>query len=116
QATPTKTKNQRKQLMIEEVSGSPQSSPGLNTISTSPPAKPKVHSTPEGKRPQTLPNQLLPSFRDTFSLQEKYGIIQQIGRLLGYAQEPAPRHVSLVHDPPRVKKALAIGIHGYFPA
>ncbi|PIG87160.1 hypothetical protein AARAC_008548 [Aspergillus arachidicola] len=63
-----------------------------------------------------LPNQVLPRFRDTFGLQEKPSLFQTIGRFLHYNKEPDNRHVYMIKDPPPIKRALAIGIHGYFPA
>ncbi|OGM41520.1 hypothetical protein ABOM_008890 [Aspergillus bombycis] len=63
-----------------------------------------------------LPNQVLPRFRDTFALQEKPSLLQTIGRFLHYSKEPDNRHVYMIKDPPPIKRALAIGIHGYFPA
>ncbi|PYH44600.1 uncharacterized protein BP01DRAFT_321001 [Aspergillus saccharolyticus JOP 1030-1] len=63
-----------------------------------------------------LPNQVLPRFEDTFALEEKPGILQTIGRYLHYNKQPENKHVYMVRDPPHIKKALAIGVHGYFPA
>ncbi|RAL13971.1 uncharacterized protein BO97DRAFT_365567 [Aspergillus homomorphus CBS 101889] len=63
-----------------------------------------------------LPNQLLPRFEDTFALEEKPGIFQTIGRYLHYNKQPENKHVYMVRDPPHIKRALAIGVHGYFPA
>ncbi|KAL2000078.1 hypothetical protein VTN02DRAFT_3579 [Thermoascus thermophilus] len=70
---------------------------------------------------KVLPNQVLPSFKDTFALQEQPSLIQTIGRqtigrLLHYTKEPERKHVYVLRDPPRIRKALAIGVHGYFPA
>ncbi|KAF7590885.1 hypothetical protein BBP40_002246 [Aspergillus hancockii] len=63
-----------------------------------------------------LPNQVLPCFKDTFALQEKPSLLQSIGRFLHYSREPNSKHVYMVKDPPHIKRILAIGIHGYFPA
>ncbi|KAK2808287.1 hypothetical protein FQN50_004846 [Emmonsiellopsis sp. PD_5] len=82
----------------------------------------KAPTLPKDKSPSSsvtkilIPNQVLPTFRDTFPIQERPGIIQQISRLLYYTKGIEPRHVTPTPDPPRVKRALAIGIHGYFPA
>ena len=65
---------------------------------------------------KSVPNALSPSFHDTFSLQENPTFWQQLTRLIGYSKTPQARHVSLVRDPPRIKNAIAIGVHGYFPA
>lgn len=87
-------------------------------ISNIPPsAKAKAPEAAASKQLQkALPNQLLPSFRDTFPLQERPSLLQQLGRLIHYSKEPGNKHVHLVSSPPQVKKAVAIGIHGYFPA
>ncbi|EXJ84030.1 hypothetical protein A1O3_04697 [Capronia epimyces CBS 606.96] len=61
-------------------------------------------------------NLLLPPIKETLHLEETPSILQQIARLLYYTKEPELKHLSLVKDPPRIKNALAIGVHGYFPA
>lgn len=61
-------------------------------------------------------NLLLPAFKETYHLPESPGFFQQLGHYLNYGKPPVPRHVNLVRDPPRMRKALAIGVHGYFPA
>lgn len=97
--------------------------PGAATVSTvdtpSPPvpAKIKAQEVSASKQLQSvLPNQLMPSFRDTFALQESPSWLQTIGRFLHYSKEPENKHVLVLRDPPRPKRALAIGVHGYFPA
>lgn len=62
------------------------------------------------------PNLLLPPIKETLSFEETPSILQQLARLLYYTKEPELKHLSLVKDPPRIKNALAIGVHGYFPA
>ena len=64
----------------------------------------------------SVPTILLPSFKDTFSLQENPSLWQQLARMLNYTKTPEPRHVYKTQDPPRIKSAIAIGVHGYFPA
>jgi hypothetical protein len=63
-----------------------------------------------------LPNQVLPRFEDTYTLEESPSILQSLSRLLHYSKSPEHKHVSRVKEPPRIKRALAIGVHGYFPA
>ncbi|KAL4919721.1 hypothetical protein BDW62DRAFT_32754 [Aspergillus aurantiobrunneus] len=63
-----------------------------------------------------IPNQVLPHFNDTFALQDRPTFLQSIGRFLHYNKEPNNQHVYKIPYPPRIKRALAIGIHGYFPA
>ncbi|KAK6193925.1 hypothetical protein LQW54_011959 [Pestalotiopsis sp. IQ-011] len=62
------------------------------------------------------PNLLLPSFSNTYQMKENPSIIKQITRLLLRTQQPAAMHVHLVKEPPKIKKAIAIGVHGLFPA
>ncbi|OCT45137.1 hypothetical protein CLCR_05442 [Cladophialophora carrionii] len=62
-------------------------------------------------------NLLLPLLHDTITHEEQPSLLQQLARLLYYTREPnAHQHLSLIRDPPRIKHALAIGVHGYFPA
>lgn len=66
--------------------------------------------------PKAAPNLLLPAFKRTYRVLESPSLLQQLGRLLNYNKLPKQTQVTLVRDPPRIKKALAIGVHGYFPA
>ncbi|CAP95618.1 hypothetical protein E8E15_006104 [Penicillium rubens] len=65
---------------------------------------------------QILPNQVLPKFEETYAFEQSPSILQSLGRLLHYGKGPEVRHVSRVRDPLHVRRALAIGVHGYFPA
>ncbi|KAL2829971.1 hypothetical protein BDW59DRAFT_28958 [Aspergillus cavernicola] len=65
---------------------------------------------------RVIPSQVLPHFKDTFALQDRPTLLQSIGRFLHYNKEPNNQHVYKVPFTPRVKRALAIGVHGYFPA
>lgn len=77
---------------------------------------PKSTPTPATKKAQQqLPNQVLPLFKETFPLESRPGLIQQIGRFM-YGKGTQPKHVYRTREAPQLKKALAIGIHGYFPA
>ena len=62
------------------------------------------------------PNLLIPSVKGTYRLVENPSILQQIARLILHGQHQPSKHVFLVKEPPKIKKALAIGIHGLFPA
>lgn len=66
---------------------------------------------------KTTTNILLPSFRSTYRMKENPSILRQITRYLLPMQGSAkPTHLFLAKEPPRVKKAVAIGVHGLFPA
>ncbi|KAI9887824.1 MAG: hypothetical protein M1823_000346 [Watsoniomyces obsoletus] len=62
------------------------------------------------------PNLLLPSFRDTYQVTTTEPFLQYLARLLLRGKQAPPKHVSLEPHPQRIKRALAIGIHGFFPA
>jgi hypothetical protein len=72
--------------------------------------------TASTKLESVLTNQLLPSFKDTFALQESPSWLQTLGRMIYHPKDSGNRHVFALRDPPRPKRALAIGVHGYFPA
>lgn len=106
--TPTTTEQgpeKASQPMVEQ----PQS-PAKTQITKKPTAA-EIESTT--KQP---PNLLLPSFSSTYSMKESPSILKQItGMLLNNPQPPA-KHVFRVKEPPRIRKAIAIGVHGLFPA
>ena len=62
------------------------------------------------------PNLVLPSLQNTYQFLENASILEQIARLLHLGKAYPIKHVSLAREPVRIKKALAIGVHGYFPA
>ncbi|KAJ5160010.1 uncharacterized protein N7482_007014 [Penicillium canariense] len=63
-----------------------------------------------------LPNQVLPKFEDTYGMEESPSLLQSLGRLLHYTKGPEHNHVARIKEPTRIKRALVIGVHGYFPA
>ena len=74
-----------------------------------------VITVASNKKGNTAHNLLLPSFRRTFSPgPESLNFFQQLSRFL-YAQPSIFKRLTLIKDPPRIRKALAIGVHGYFP-
>lgn len=64
---------------------------------------------------QEPPNLILPEFRNTYHLVQKPSYWQQI-RQYFLGGEHAMPHLHINPAPPRIKKAIAIGVHGYFPA
>ncbi|KAK2592555.1 hypothetical protein QQS21_009735 [Conoideocrella luteorostrata] len=62
------------------------------------------------------PNLLLPSFSSTYQMKENPSILQQITQLLLRTSQPPANHVFRAKDPPKIRKAIAIGVHGLFPA
>lgn len=57
------------------------------------------------------PNLILPSFRHTYREIDHPSLFQQVGRFLQYNRIPDTKRVGIRHDPPRVKKAVAIVSH-----
>ena len=83
----------------------------------SPATKNKAPETPSTAQLQkSVPNILLPSFKDTYALYESPTFLEQLGRLLYITKTPELKHLHRTRDPPRIKHAIAIGVHGYFPA
>ena len=86
-------------------------------IATPTSAKFPVRDTAASKQLQiSAPNLVLPSFKETFKPQETPSLFQFVGRLLNYSKSSEDRHLHHVREVPRLKSALAIGVHGYFPA
>ncbi|OTB20201.1 hypothetical protein K445DRAFT_312628 [Daldinia sp. EC12] len=94
----------------EQISrpGTPHSDVSAKTV-------PSKSSVP-GSSKSSAPNLLLPSFRNTYRMKNNPSIVKQITQLLLRTQQPPANHVFLVKEPPKIKKAVAIGIHGLFPA
>lgn len=83
-----------------------------STVSADPSVTPSQIAT--GKK--SPPNLLVPSVKSTYRLMENPSILQQITRLLLHNQQAPVKHVFLTKEHPKIKTALAIGIHGLFPA
>ena len=67
------------------------------------------------KTKQELPNLILPQFKGTYRLLQIPTYWQQVRQYFS-ADEYAMPHLHIHPSPPRIKKAVAIGVHGYFPA
>jgi hypothetical protein len=94
--------------------------PAKGTPSGSPTRKPDMLATAvksivqETKKDSNL---LLPEFRSTYSLQQQPSLWDQIRRyVLGNSEHAPGAHLHINPTPPRIKKAIAIGIHGFFPS
>ncbi|EOA90481.1 uncharacterized protein SETTUDRAFT_103000 [Exserohilum turcica Et28A] len=85
------------------------------------PAKPEpapvAQPTPKkaGKGKQEPPNLLLPEFRNTYHMVQQPNFWKQI-RQYFLGGEPVAPHLHINPAPPKIKKAVAIGVHGFFPA
>ncbi|KAB8296131.1 hypothetical protein EYC80_008924 [Monilinia laxa] len=62
------------------------------------------------------PNLLLPSVKSTYHLMENPSILRQLTRLIIRGRQKPMKHVSLAKKVPKIKNAVAIGVHGLFPA
>ena len=71
-----------------------------------PKLKPKVDIASKAKR--TPENLLLPSFKRTYSSAGRPSLIQQVSRLLQLSSPSESKHVDIIQNPPRIKRALAI--------
>ncbi|KAI1824395.1 hypothetical protein F4861DRAFT_506074 [Xylaria intraflava] len=107
-STPTKaTRGSRPQSMDID-----QPCPGSPSVPSTLPSKSTTASTLEA----VAPNLLLPSFKSTYRIKENPSIINKITRLLLRTQQSPANRVFLSRETPRIKKAIAIGVHGLFPA
>ncbi|KAJ5023632.1 hypothetical protein J3E72DRAFT_247076 [Bipolaris maydis] len=68
-----------------------------------------------GKGKQESPNLLLPEFRNTYQMVQQPNFWKQIRQYFLGGEVGAP-HLHINPAPPRIKKAVAIGVHGFFPA
>lgn len=112
-----RSKKARPQSMdLDEVPSRPQTPQSdAASIKVDSPSKSKAKTPTTAAKPAP-PNLLLPSFKGTYRMKENPSILKQITALLLRTQQPSAKHVFLAKDPPRVKKAIAIGVHGLFPA
>lgn len=113
----TKKRNRPKSMEFDNIPSrppTPLSDAAATKVDSSPKTKVK---TPTASK-VTPPNLLLPGFKSTYRMKENPSIVQQITALLlrTEKQKQPPKHVFLTKEPPKIKKALAIGVHGLFPA
>ncbi|KAI4166928.1 MAG: hypothetical protein LQ343_007631 [Gyalolechia ehrenbergii] len=60
-------------------------------------------------------NLLLPSLASTYRPAPKLSLLQSLTRWWQDDRSSGGSCVKVLHNPPRIKRALAIGVHGYFP-
>ncbi|KAL5119898.1 hypothetical protein ACEQ8H_002260 [Pleosporales sp. CAS-2024a] len=108
----------------EQPVDTPTSSTAATPTKTSPvlePARPDTALAAQSalkvpaKTKQEPPNLLLPAFKTTYRLVQQPRFWQQIRQYFLGGEAPAP-HLHINPAPPRIKKAVAIGVHGFFPA
>ena len=76
---------------------------------------PKAAKSTGTKAKKETMNLVLPSFRNTYRTTSRPGLIRQLSRLFQLGSSSEPKHLE-ISSPRKVTKALAIGVHGYFPA
>ncbi|KAF2084615.1 hypothetical protein K490DRAFT_48793 [Saccharata proteae CBS 121410] len=101
----------------------PPDSPTKPTPSQSPKLKPAEvagSSTDTTKaaqiKAQQPPNLILPEFRSTYRLAQTPSYWDKVRKYFLGDKEPESPHLHIVKKPAQIKKAVALGIHGYFPA
>lgn len=109
------SKRARPLSLVDDASDSRPSTPKPDSSKPEPAAKAGAPKTPVSAKssPQNL---LLPSFNKTYRQKSNPSIIQQITQLILRTHHGQPKHVFLTTETPKIKKALAIGIHGLYPA
>lgn len=80
---------------------------------TAPAAQPAAKEAPKVKEgPQNI---LLPEFQNTYQLVQQPSFWQQVRQYFLGNEAPQP-HLHINPAPPRIRKAVAIGVHGFFPS
>ncbi|KAH0490377.1 hypothetical protein TgHK011_001848 [Trichoderma gracile] len=100
----------------QELPSSSKSLTRTDSKKKKPVAAPKKAVTESESTVKEPPNLLLPSFASTYQMKENPSILRQITNLVLRTSQPPPNHVLRVKDPPKIHKAIAIGVHGFFPA
>ena len=111
----------------ESTAGTPTVSQIPTPTSETPPSEPAepTKPAPKGKttQVQVRPNIILPTLRDTFPAVHTPGYVERLTtylaqslRIPGSQPPPPPQHVCMVQHPPKIKRAVALGVHGFFPA
>lgn len=113
-----KTKRLRPQSMDTDEPGARPGTPAsTSSVAVDSASIRSVTQTSDGTAKNSGTNLLLPSFRSTYRMKGNPSILHQIKWFLLRTQQPPPsNHVFLAREPPKIKKALAIGVHGLFPA
>lgn len=121
------TKNNRTTAVaVSSAPVSPTHSPSQTRAHTPEPTKVLDPATSTTTKPAKTtsnrpPHMVMPSFRETYSPAQipTYWerVTQYVASSLHLIDVPAPQnHVSISPNLPKVKSAVAIGVHGYFPA
>ncbi|KAF2014859.1 hypothetical protein BU24DRAFT_371665 [Aaosphaeria arxii CBS 175.79] len=103
----------------EHASGEARVSPTHSSTQGSTLATPPSAGSTDAKSPANLSahpeNLLLPEFSNTYQLVQKPTYWQMIRKYFVGGEKATP-HLHISPDIPRIQRAVAIGVHGYFPA
>ncbi|KAF2278782.1 uncharacterized protein EI97DRAFT_372767 [Westerdykella ornata] len=115
-----KAKETSKDAQVEPAPSGKTTTPGkpspaqhLAQAETAQPSPPPAKDAKKDK--QAPPNLLLPEFKNTYHLVQKPTYWQQIRKYF-LGDEPPMPHLHINPSPPKIRKAVAIGVHGFFPA
>lgn len=116
--TAVKSKNKIKQQedTVEQITPLESSEPKVNK----PPTKARDTKSSEttialSKIDSHKSDIILPDLRKTYSVEQKHTMLQNLRHyVLGDGPQDHP-HLHMVSSLPKIKKALAIGVHGFFP-
>jgi hypothetical protein len=116
-----------------KAKSTPKETPNSTPSSSKTITPPKTPPAPSPTRPESVPaaqpvssksatnakieppNIILPEFQHTYRMVQQPSFWKQI-RHYFLGEEPAMPHLHINPAPPRLKKVVAIGVHGYFPA
>lgn len=113
-----------KDLSNETPTDTPSSSAPATPTKSSPERAPTLTETAPAAQPAPKqavktklepPNLILPEFNSTYRLARQPTFWKQV-RQYFLGAEPLAPHLHINPAPPRIKKAVAIGVHGFFPA
>lgn len=97
--------------------------PSSETLPNEPADIAKAETKGKTAKAQARPNLILPSLRDVFPPAPSPGYVERLTaylaqtlRIPGTQPSPPPQHVFIASQPPKIKRAVALGIHGFFPA
>lgn len=120
-----------KEALSSSDAASTASTPTVSQIPTPTAEQPPTTVVDAGKaatkskppQPTTRPNVIAPTIKDTFPTVPTPGYVERLTSYLaqslhlpGSQQDPPTQHVLRLNSPPRIKRAVALGVHGFFPA
>lgn len=86
------------------------------TVSVTPKSSGSSSGTAKQKLQKILPtNHVLPNFDSCYRRMDRVSVFCQITKIFSRQPPPSKKHLYLTSTPLRIKKAVAIGVHGFFP-